>query len=65
MALFFGVPDEYGTVAVGRRADLVLLDAKPLEDIANFARQAGVMARGRWLPAEEIRRRLDGYAASR
>lgn len=62
---FFGVPEEYGTVAVGRRADLVLLDANPLEDIGNFSRQAGVMVRGRWLSAEEIRRRLEAYAAAR
>jgi imidazolonepropionase-like amidohydrolase len=39
---------EFGTVAVGRRADLVLLDANPLADIANARRINGLMIRGRW-----------------
>jgi imidazolonepropionase-like amidohydrolase len=64
-AAFFGRPDEFGTVQPGRRADLVLLEGNPLRDIANFDRQAGVMVRGRWLPAEEIRRRLEALAAER
>ena len=62
-AAFFGRPDEFGTVQPGRRADLVLLEDNPLRDIANFDRQAGVMVRGRWLPAGEIRRRLEALAA--
>ena len=52
-----------GTIATGKRADLVLLDGNPLEDIANVGRQAGVMVRGRWLPAEEISRRLAAFEA--
>ena len=57
---YFRAENEFGTVATGRRADLVLLDANPLTDIANVYRQAGVMVRGRWLPREEIQRRLGG-----
>lgn len=53
----------FGTVAVGNRADLVLLDANPLLDARNVARRAGVMVRGRWLSAEEIQRGLDAIAA--
>ncbi len=37
-----------GTVAAGRVADLVMLDANPLDSIANTRRIAGVMSRGRW-----------------
>lgn len=37
-----------GTIAVGRRADLLLLDADPLADVANANRRVGVMAAGRW-----------------
>lgn len=55
---FLGTPDEFGTVQRGRRADLVLLDANPLEDIANVNRISGVMVRGRWLSRQEIDRRL-------
>lgn len=52
-AEFFGRTDRMGRVAAGYLADLVLLDADPLADIANTRRIAGVMAAGRWLPAEE------------
>ena len=53
----------FGTVAVGNRADLMLLDGNPLEDIANVARRSGVMVRGRWLPAAELERGLEEIAA--
>ncbi len=55
----FGAADEFGTVAVGRRADLVLLDGNPLDTVANWSRRAGVMVRGRWYDRAEIARRLD------
>ena len=45
---------ESGTVAVGRRADLVLLDANPLTDIHNTLKIHGVMAAGRWMTREGI-----------
>lgn len=53
----------FGTVAAGQRADLVLLDGNPLADVANLERRAGVMVRGRWLPADELRRGLEQIAA--
>lgn len=53
----------FGTVATGMRADLVLLDANPLQDVANLARRAGVMVRGKWVSGEEIRRGLDELEA--
>jgi imidazolonepropionase-like amidohydrolase len=37
-----------GTIAPGKRADLVLLDANPLSDITNASRIQGVMLRGVW-----------------
>jgi imidazolonepropionase-like amidohydrolase len=46
-ALAAGALDEYGTVEVGKAADLVLLDADPLADIRNIRRQSMVMAGGR------------------
>lgn len=48
-AAFLGLADEVGTVAPGRRADLVLLEADPLADIANVGRIAGVVRDGRFL----------------
>ena len=50
-----------GVVAVGRDADLLLLDADPLEDIANTRRIHGVMLRGIWYPARDLDRRLTVY----
>ena len=61
-AVYFGTPEEFGTVQVGRRADLILLTANPLEDIANVRHRAGAMARGRWLPGSMIQERLERIA---
>ncbi len=58
-----GTPDEFGTIAVGRRADLVLLEADPRQDIANAKRRAGVMVRGRWWPQDELQAKLEEIAA--
>jgi hypothetical protein len=57
-AAFLGHADR-GTVAVGKRADLVLLHGNPLTDIGSTRLIAGVLCNGRWLSREEIRRRLD------
>jgi imidazolonepropionase-like amidohydrolase len=57
-AAFFGREVEFGTVEPGKRADLILVEGNPLQDIRNVHRQAGVMVRGKWLPKEEIDRRL-------
>ena len=50
-----------GIVAVGRDADLVLLDANPLEDIGNSRRIHGVMLRGTWYPEAALGKRLEAY----
>ena len=60
VATFFKVEKEAGTATAGKRADLILLDANPLADIANTMKIAGVMLGGRWMSREEIQRRLDG-----
>ena len=57
-AEYFDAADVFGTVAVDRRADLILLAANPLDDIANLRRRAGVVVGGRWLPEAEIQSRL-------
>lgn len=53
-ARYLGLRNEIGTIAVGRRADLLLLDANPLADVAAAARPAGVMLGGRWLPRAQL-----------
>lgn len=47
-----------GGIVPGARADLVLLDADPLRDIANARRIVGVMTCGRYLDRSEIDARL-------
>ena len=46
-ASYFAATDSLGSVAVGRVADLVVLDANPMTDIANTRRIWAVMANGR------------------
>jgi imidazolonepropionase-like amidohydrolase len=58
------VRGDFGRVAVGQRADFILLDANPLEDVGNVQKRAGVMLRGRWIPESEIAKRLEAIAAS-
>jgi imidazolonepropionase-like amidohydrolase len=53
----------FGTVTVGNRADLVLLDANPLQSVANLTRRAGVMVKGRWVSAADIEKGLADIAA--
>lgn len=55
---YFGTQSSVGTVATGKRADLLLLDANPLTNIANTSRIAGVMVNGRWLSKADIDARL-------
>lgn len=55
---------DVGTVAVGKRADLILVEADPLKDVKNTTRLAGVMTRGQWLTAAELRKMLDAQAAA-
>jgi len=51
---FFGLEDQDGTIAVGRRADLVLLDANPLEDLATLRRPRAVIAGGQVLDRQAL-----------
>jgi imidazolonepropionase-like amidohydrolase len=61
-AEFLGAESEWGTIAPGRRADLVLLAGDPRADIHNTSRIAGVSIGGRWLDDVE-RARLVREAA--
>jgi imidazolonepropionase-like amidohydrolase len=61
-ATHFGMARNFGTVEAGKRADLILLEGNPIEDIGNVRRQAGVMLRGQWLDRAELDRRLAALA---
>jgi len=51
-AIWFGREDEFGRVAEGLVADLVLTAGNPLEDLRTLREPAGVVLRGRWLDRE-------------
>ncbi|MFC1954124.1 amidohydrolase family protein [Chloroflexota bacterium] len=60
---FLGELEEAGTVEVGKRANLVLLEANPLENISNTQRIAGVMIQSHWLSKAEIKAGMDEVLA--
>jgi imidazolonepropionase-like amidohydrolase len=63
---YLGEASEAGTIEVGKRSDLLLVDGNPLEDISAASKIAGVMMRGRWIGKEDIdkkMRQISGAAA--
>jgi len=63
-ARFFGIADRAGTVTIGRRADLVLLDADPTVDIHNTRAIHAVVLDGRLLDRVALDDLLAGAAAA-
>ena len=61
---YFKDQDRFGVIVPGHRADLLLLDANPLEDASNVSKRSGVMVRGQWLAEREIQGRLEKIARS-
>ena len=60
-AKLFGRETTQGTIAVGRRADMILLEADPLTDIRNIRRINAVLVRGRLLSRPDLDRRLAAH----
>ena len=59
-AKFLGMEDRMGTIEKGKLADLVLLDANPLEDIRNTQKIEAVIVDGRYLSRAELDKMLAG-----
>jgi imidazolonepropionase-like amidohydrolase len=53
--------DEFGTIEVGKSADMVLLEANPLRDISNIRRQSMVMTRGKIIDTAALPRQKIFY----
>lgn len=45
---------QYGTIELGKSADLLLLDANPLKNISNIRKQSMVMARGKLIQTDKL-----------
>jgi len=58
-----GAEADWGTLGIGKRADLLLLEADPLLDVGHAARRVGLVLAGRWLPEAELQRELEQRAA--
>lgn len=55
---FFSLQEQMGTIDVGKRADLVLLNANPLDDISNTRNIAAVVTKGKLFTADQLRNLL-------
>ncbi len=64
-AIYLGLSDMLGTVVEGKKADLVLLEANPLENISNTKRIDAVIIGGRLIPKASLEKLLkDAEAAA-
>ena len=63
-AKFLGMEQRLGSIEKGKLADMVLLDANPLEDIRNTQRIAGVVVNGRYLSRADLDKLLAGVEAA-
>lgn len=64
-AKFLEAEKEFGTIEPGKRADLILLGANPLEDVTFLSTKLlGVMVRGTWLEKSVIERQLEELLSS-
>jgi imidazolonepropionase-like amidohydrolase len=63
-ARFFHMEDQLGAIENGKIADLVFLDANPLEDIRNTQKVSGVILNGRFFSRNKLQKMLQGVEES-
>ena len=54
----------FGTIEVGRRADLILLAENPLDSVSATRHRLGIMARGKWMTQEELDAKVNDFVAT-
>ena len=50
--------NDFGTIEVGKRADFILVNQNPFEDVSNIQDNRGVMAAGRWFEKSELQKMI-------
>ena len=63
-ARFLGMEERLGTIEKGKLADLVLLNANPLEDISNTRKIAAVIVNGEYYSGKDLEKMLAGVEAA-
>jgi len=63
-ATFFDMSDTFGEIKEGLDADMVLLDANPLENMAALKEISGVILQGKWLSKASIAEKLEEIATN-
>ena len=63
-AQYLGLEQHSGSIELGKNADLVLLNANPLDDIRHTQQIDGVIFKGKWLPASFLERMKQAVAGS-
>ena len=63
-ARYLGKENDFGTIETGKIADLVLLDANPLDDISNTQKIRAVIVNGDYLRREKLDVMLAGVQAA-
>jgi len=53
-AIFSGAQDNFGSIAVGKTADMILLDANPLRDIRNTQQMQGLFFNGQFFDRSSL-----------
>lgn len=61
---YLGEAADAGTIQVGKRTDLLLVDGNPLQDVGAAARISGVLMRGRWIDKAQIDARMEQVRAA-
>lgn len=63
-AEFLKAKTRFGTVTEGKRADLILVDGNPLDDVTVVSRRQGVMIKGQWFSQSELQKRISEAVSS-
>jgi len=61
-ATFFKMSGTFGEIKEGLDADMILIDANPLENLKALQQVSGVMVRGQWISKETIDQKLKEIA---